>query len=278
MQTWVPGFGVGKALNAIAYFAVKRKYDVLLKTDGHVIVAYGIEKLLDKRMSQPRVAAAEKLPDLLLDINNQPKIGPGGDYNIYLEKDDWRWGYILETTTYKSIMTAEPVFEIKVEALEALIEVQGEATPCHYWGKEEFDMTFSTYRLLGWDMDLVKDALVGHVYKVGTPTSWSRRMRMPAQREPFYPYMKPSEESYIVAIQWSDVVYSLKHYGKCLPMVRRDLCEVVMKKDKIMTEIREFNKNARIDTEAAYEVLYKQYLRCALVWHPNEKESSRMPC
>ncbi len=278
MQTWVPGFGVGKALNAIAYYAVRRKYDVLLKTDGHVLVAHGIEKLLDKRMSQPRVTAVEKPSNLVADILSTPRINPGGDYNIYLEKDDWRWGYILETNTYKSIMTAEPVFEIKVEALEALIEVQGEVTMYHYWGKEEFDLTFSTYRLLGWDMDLVKDALVAHVYKVGTPSSWTRRMRMPAQREPFYPYMKPNEESYIVSMQWGDVIYSLKHYNKCLPMVRRDFCEIIMNKDSIMARIREFNKNARIDTERAYEVLYKQYLRCALIWHPGEKESIRMSC
>lgn len=270
-QGWVPGFGVGKAINYCAYYAVKMGYTHMIKADGHMLMLKNPWGLIRRNMTVPKTHAIERAPsldvDVKLDISQQPINYSAVHLNIWLNKDNWRWAYVLSTRSHKTIMSADPMQVIPAELLETLISVQGEVTPCHYWGKELFDTTLSAFRLTKVDMDIVDSTVVAHLYKSSVKTGFQERNKQRCIREPFCEYITPGTDVWLYSIMWGDCVFALKHYDSLPPFVRKDICERVMSKEYIMEKIREFKKNAVLSLDEAYAIQAK-YMEGAQVVYP----------
>jgi hypothetical protein len=250
-QLWIKGFGVGKARDAGVKYGVKNGYDCMIFIDSHMLIRDNIVKLCNYKIAQPRVVAVE---------GGKFKDDGGGVWGDFLGEWDWHWYYIFYSPSRKDIMATQPSQSISLDVAEAVISANnGWWTQCWYWGKEIFDPTLSATRL-GFDVDLVPDVAVAHVYKEGSPKGWKKRfeMRRIDVYEPWYGVVKPLSP-YSFSIAYGDAVYALKHYEEHeLPRLRLDPQALyVARNNEIMQSLKEFNKNAKYTRRQAYEKLAK---------------------
>ena len=264
-QLWTVGHGVGKARNVLGLFALRQGYDCLIYMDSHVLVlSDNLEKICKSDLGNPKIVVVESrhFPSFLrwAEPFFYSVTSPQVNYNAFtlssfLEKQKWKWAYIYELPSRKTVMTTEPVFSVSRRVLEALVQAQEVPTLAYYWGKENFDLTVSAARL-GYDMTVYPEVVVGHVYKVGSPSSWSDRFKVTECRnEPFCGLLSGSV--YGNGIKWADCVYAIKHYGSYwgLP-VDYHVCDLVVKHD--VDSIRrsiQFNAYAKYTLDQVYERL-----------------------
>lgn len=225
----IKGFGVGRARNALAWYAYANKYNCLILSDAHVFFTSDLTRLCDKAFVQPKIVP----------IESDGTLASWGNVGSYRSFKSWHWGYVMDGDYI--VMSTEPVGVYSYDALDALFSVQGMFTVAEYWGSELWDATLSLSRL-GFTLYTAPRDVVGHVYKSGSVKQWTRRFsETPCTWEPWCGEYVDSNYGFSIAV--GNYAYALKHYGASPPNESRDLSKYL--KPYVLQAINEFNKNAK---------------------------------
>ena len=242
-QLVTDGMGVGRARDAGVKWGVKNGYDCLIFSDSHMIVP-DVSTLCDHDLAQPQVEAVGA---------NSSVVGD------FLGEWDWKWYYISRTVTKRNIMTTEPMFSLTRDVAEALISANGGwYTPVFYWGKENFDPTLSATRL-GFQLDLVPEVKVGHVYKEGSPKGWRRRFVLQGidRNEPWYNKIIV-KSPYMFSISFGDAIHAIRHYNdQEIKRLLLDKTALQLARETWGQSAKEFERNAKYTRRQAYQLLEK---------------------
>jgi len=256
VQMWAQGRGVGRARNVAAQYALS-KDQCLLFMDSHMVILSDPTPLCAHTLAQPKIVLVEGKP-------NKYQVGSGYTLGSFLDKNTWKWGYIYRGLY--TIMTTEPSYAVSPTILQRLIEIQGVYTVVPGWGMESFDPTLSAARL-GYVMDIVPEVVIGHVYKVGSPSSWSARaVSTDCTGEPFCGKLGGSV--YFNLIKWGKCIYALKHYGRTqgLP-VEQDVCSLVPQLDQdTMNRVNAFNQVAPYTIDDVYNFFERALSTMSWSW------------